>query len=341
MKGVGVTIAMVTVESLQVVLNIIIKVEITEGMSNFVFFVYSNTFALFFLLPSTFIFHRNRAPPQITISIICKILVLGLLSFSVLAFNNIGIGYGSPTLASTMVDLTPACTFILAIISRTEKLDLKMRSSQAKSLGTVISIAGALIVTFCKGMTLNGPLHSQQSDWIIGGVLLAASSFCLSVLFNVLTWIIKEYPAELVVTSIACIFETIQSFIVALIVERNPKAWILRPDMELFAILYSAIFCSTIRNAVQVWACRTKGPVYVAMFKPLGIVIALVLGVVFLGDTLYLGRLIGAAIIVIGFFAVIWGQTRKEKIVSEESGISSSVSTSSKTPLLQNTSIVA
>ncbi|CAL0324678.1 unnamed protein product [Lupinus luteus] len=39
------------------------------------------------------------------------------------------------------------------------------------------------------------------------------------------------------------------------------------------------------------WVLRIKGPVYVAMFKPLSIVIAVTLGVIFLGDTLHLGRM--------------------------------------------------
>ncbi|KAJ7953658.1 WAT1-related protein [Quillaja saponaria] len=182
-------------------------------------------------------------------------------------------------------------------IFRMEKLDFKRQSSQAKSFGTVISIVGALVVTLCKGTTLNGPLHSQQSDWVIGGILLAAANFLLSVLFIFQTWIVREYPAEMVVTSIRCISVTIQSCIVSLITVKNPKEWMLKPDMELIAIVYSAIFLVTIRNAVGAWACRTKGPVFVAMFQPLGIVIALVMGVAFLGDTLYLGRLIGVAII--------------------------------------------
>lgn len=41
---------------------------------------------------------------------------------------------------------------------------------------------------------------------------------------------------------------------------------------------------------VPTWVVRLKGPVYVAMFNPLSIVIATAMGVMFLGDTLYLGR---------------------------------------------------
>lgn len=37
------------------------------------------------------------------------------------------------------------------------------------------------------------------------------------------------------------------------------------------------------------WCMKMKGPHFVAMFHPLGIIIAAIIGVVFLGDDLYLG----------------------------------------------------
>lgn len=49
---------------------------------------------------------------------------------------------------------------------------------------------------------------------------------------------------------------------------------------------------SVFRIGVHVWCLHKKGPVYVAMFKPLGIAIAVAMVVIFLGDTLYLGRYI-------------------------------------------------
>lgn len=53
------------------------------------------------------------------------------------------------------------------------------------------------------------------------------------------TWIIKDYPEELVVTTTCCGIVVILSAIVALIAEGNRKAWILRPNMELVAMFYS------------------------------------------------------------------------------------------------------
>lgn len=75
-----------------------------------------------------------------------------------------------------------------------EKLDLRVQSSLAKSIGTMVSIAGALTVTLYKGpalvsmsssSNLHNELRSPQKNWIIGGLVLAASSFFLSLLYIV------------------------------------------------------------------------------------------------------------------------------------------------------------
>jgi len=56
--GLGVTAAMIGTQFLEVGLNTLIKQANTNGMSNFVFIVYSNFFALFVLAPTTFFYHR-------------------------------------------------------------------------------------------------------------------------------------------------------------------------------------------------------------------------------------------------------------------------------------------
>lgn len=137
----------------------------------------------------------------------------------------------------------------------------------------------------------------------------------------------------LMVTFIACVFTTILSAAVGLVAERELDAWILKPDMELIAIVYSAVFSVAIRNFVHTWACGVKGPVYVCMFKPLGIVIAILMGVTFLGDTLYLGSVVGGIIITFGFYAVIWGKAKEEKLIE---GSCSLNTPPCKVPLLHN-----
>lgn len=68
-----------------------------------------------------------------------------------------------------------------------EKVALRSRSSQAKILGTIVSISGAFIVTLWKGpplmgfsSTSNSYLHlpvAQYSNWALGGLLLTVTCF--------------------------------------------------------------------------------------------------------------------------------------------------------------------
>ncbi|THG05465.1 hypothetical protein TEA_026000 [Camellia sinensis var. sinensis] len=75
---------MVGIECVEAGLNTLTKVAMTSGMSDFVFVVYSNSLALLFLLPSTLIYHRKRPSPKLTFLIVCRIFILGLLSFDFL-----------------------------------------------------------------------------------------------------------------------------------------------------------------------------------------------------------------------------------------------------------------
>lgn len=339
------TLMMLTIESLEMGLNTISKAAMSRGMSNFVFVVYSNACAIPFLLLCCLLFHRRKPPPPLTTSILCRIFVLGLISCSIQMFMYVGIRYSSPTLASAMTDLVPAFTFILAIITRMENLDLRVRSSRAKSIGTIVSITGALTMTMYEGppvaftsltsTKLNGNVTLPQSNWVIGGILSAIAAFMLAVLFVFQTSIIRAYPAELMVTLICCTFVTMQSSIVSLMAETNPSAWRLRPDIELIAIVYSAVLVVGLRSVACAWVMRRKGPFFVAMFKPVGIIIAVVMGVTFLGDTLYLGSVVGAAIIAVGFYTVMWGKDKEETLL-EDVPAHGMESSSHNVPLLQN-----
>ncbi|XAR65043.1 hypothetical protein NMG60_11008998 [Bertholletia excelsa] len=351
MWAIGIIAVLVAIECLEAGLNTLSKAAMTRGMSDFIFVLYSNTLALLFLLPSTFFFHRNRPCPPLSLSVIVKIFAMSIFSCSIQILLYVGIGYGSPTLASAMTDLNPAFIFILAIIARMEKLNFKAWSGQAKSIGTITSITGALIITlykgpqimFSAGIVLSSPLEPllfTQSNWLLGGLLLATSSFLLAMLYILQTFVIKEYPAELMVTFICCFFVTMLSAVVVLLAERDPEAWKLKLDMQLAAIVYSAIAVIVLRSLVHIWVLHKKGPVFLSAFKPLGMVIALVMGICFLGDTLHIGSVIGAVIIALGFYSVMWGKAEEEKRV-EDGRISAFGTCSHEGPLLQNKTVVA
>ncbi|KMT07306.1 hypothetical protein BVRB_6g149350 isoform A [Beta vulgaris subsp. vulgaris] len=338
-------IGMLMAECCQVGLMIISKQAMSAGMSTFVFVCYSNAFASLILLPFSFFFHRSEQRPQLTFSLLGWFFLLALSGCLAQLFGYTGINYSSPTLGTAMLNLVPGLTFLLAIIFRMEKLNIRKISCLAKLVGAMVLIAGAFVATLYEGPPLlNRPvsLHTHQlsiigehTRWILGGSFLAVDCVMASSWAIIQAIILKKYPAELIVVFFYCFFITLQSGIVTVILERNLSAWSLKSTMRLLAVLYSAVFGSALQVGLCSWCLRKKGPVFVCMFKPLGIAIAAVAGVVFFGDTLYLGSLLGIIIIVFGFYSVMWGKAKEEKKIND-SQFGSLQSPTQKVPLLAN-----
>ncbi|KAL1309763.1 hypothetical protein HN51_052460 [Arachis hypogaea] len=321
-------VGMIMAELAQVGLIILSKQVMAKGMSSFIFIFYSNSLASLILLPSSFFIHRFNRPP-ITFSTIIGCFFLGLLGFMAQAFGYAGINYSSATLSTAMLNLVPGFTFVLAVLFRLEQFDWRNSSSVAKSLGTIVSIAGAFIATLYKGPAIlmglspaNSslqPLSSQDPNWILGGLFLALDCVMASAFLIVQAYVLKKYPAEFIVVFFYCFFVAIQSAVTCLVVERDIDAWSLEPMQRLLTVLYSAVFGSVFQVGVATWCLHQTGPVFVCMFKPVGIIISVVIGVVFLGDAFYLGSLVGATVIVVGFYSVLWGKARDVEQVSLES----------------------
>ncbi|KAL2500021.1 WAT1-related protein [Abeliophyllum distichum] len=279
--------------------------------------VYSYAISALVLFPLSFIFHRKTLLPPFTLGLMSRFFVLGLLGFIAQYLGYKGIAYSSPTLGSAMSNLTPATTFILAVLFRMEKLALRSLSSQAKIVGTMVSITGAFVVVLYSGplliemhtahtISLPPSKTSGESNQIAGGTLLAASYVMVSIWYIYQTKVVKEYPAELLVV----FFYNLSSFIVSapvcLITEPNLSAWKVKPNVQLISILYSGIIGSAFA----------------------------IMGVIFLGDNLYLGIVIGSIIISIGFYIVTWAKTKEvsEKLEEFNEGSSSNANS----PLLKH-----
>ncbi|XP_048318072.1 WAT1-related protein At3g28050 isoform X2 [Ziziphus jujuba] len=299
-------VGMVMAECAQAGLMIVSKVAMSDGMNNLIFVFYSNLLASPLLLFFSFLFYRSDRP-QLTSSIHAGFFLLGLLGM--------------------------------------EKLDWRSTSSLAKSVGTIVSISGAFIVTFYEGPSLlmtsqsvnlsHAQLPVQQPNWIVGGLFLLADCIMTSAWVIVEAKILRKYPVVLIVVFFYCLYVAVLSGSISFIVERDPSAWSLKPNVRLLAVLYSAVFGSAFQVGVCTWCLKRTGPVFVAMFKPLGIVITVIVGVIFMGEAIYFGRLIGAIIIVAGFYSVMWGKAKEAK-VDEDAGISILESNRQQAPLLQN-----
>lgn len=334
-------VGMVIVQFAQVGLMIAGKVAMSNGMTSFTFAFYSNAMASLILLPISFWLHRSARPP-LFYTFLCGFFLLGLIGFLVQIFGYTGLLYATASLSSAMMNLIPGFTFVLAIMFGLEKFDGKSSSTLAKSIGTIVSIVGAFIITLYKGPAILGisshstaPIHTltQSSAWLIGGLLLAIDSVVASVFIIAQALVLKKYPAVLLLMFFYSCFIAILSAAVSLTVERDTKAWNLKPMTRLIPVIYSGMFGTVFQVSVIMWCLKRRGPLFASMFHPLGVIIAIVMGIVFLGEPFYLGSLLGSIIVSIGFYSVMWGKAKEGKMVhDEEEKISES--NDKKTPLL-------
>nr|GEU52756.1 WAT1-related protein At3g28050-like [Tanacetum cinerariifolium] len=306
--------------------------------------VYCYAVAALILLPAPFFSYRSRVLPPVNFSIVGKTFLLAIIGFMSQILGYTGIIYSSPTLSSVISNLVPGFAFILAVIFRMETLSFSNKSTRAKLLGTIVSITGAFVVTLYKGPKVirnlsSSPFHSPsvslgstQDNWALGGLLCTCQSILVALWYIVQIQVLKEYPSELTVVFFYNLIVSMLSAIVGAFTEPDSSAWRIKPDIALASIMCSGVLSSCLNNSVHAWALHIKGPLYVAMFKPLSIVIAVVMGVIFLGDNLYFGSLIGASIISIGFYTVMWGKAKEDALNNE--GINVESSSTTKSPLL-------
>ncbi|ONM30530.1 nodulin MtN21 /EamA-like transporter family protein [Zea mays] len=125
--------------------------------------------------------------------------------------------------------------------------------------------------------------------------------------------VLKRYPARLSVLSLTCIFGLLQFLAIAAFTEEDLSRWKVRSGGELFTILYAGLVASGVAFALQIWCIDRGGPLFTAVFQPVQTVAVAVMASAILGDQLYTGGIIGAVLIVIGLYFVLWGKSAEKK----------------------------
>ncbi|XP_041003149.1 WAT1-related protein At5g07050-like isoform X1 [Juglans microcarpa x Juglans regia] len=316
--------------------NIVSKVALDKGMNRYVLVAYGQIFGTLATAFFAFIFERNNNS-KLSVAILRNVFFLGLLG-TVLSRTLFlaGLEYTTPTFASALVNLIPSITFILAVLCRMEKLEISKRGSQAKILGTIIAFGGATLMTLYKGPAVIS-FHSQRSnqpttgarlllgkDLIKGSLILVVSFISLSAFYILQTITIKMYQAPITLTSLTCLSGAILSTIMTEILDHKASSWKLSWNITLLAPIYSGIVIFGITIYVQTLVVRKKGPVFMTAFRPLATIIVAIMGLLILGDALYMGSIIGASLIVLGLYATLWGKEKEkaeklsQQTVSEE-----------------------
>ncbi|CAH9123134.1 unnamed protein product [Cuscuta epithymum] len=159
--------------------------------------------------------------------------------------------------------------------------------------------------------------------------------FYLSSCCHFQTATLKVYPEQPTVVFFFCVFGTLQCVIYSAIFERSLDAWVMLPSIGVIAIVFSAVCGTVFRANVISWCLEKKGPLYVAVFKPMGVIIAAIMEILFLGSPLHLGSVIGAIISSVGFYTVLWGQAKEKAMIAFAAVDHESKSLVNRAPLLK------
>ncbi|XP_031117308.1 WAT1-related protein At2g39510-like [Ipomoea triloba] len=306
---------------------ILSKAALNQGMNPFTFSFYRNAIAAVIFAPFA-LFLERKMRPTMTTSILFKIMLLALFEQLNLNLYYVGMRYTTATISVTMLNLIPAMTFLLAWIFRLEKVKIKSLHSQAKIVGTASAIGGAMIMTLVKGPIILLPwtkhsnhvvFHSaqhvmnQHSDPIKATLLLAGSCISTAIFIILQANMIKSYPAGLSLTTLICTMGSLQCSILTLIIEKgNLSVWSLHWDMTLLTYVYHGLVRSGAVYYIYGIIMKVKGPVFVTAFNPLSMVLVAIIGSFVLSEKLYMGRVLGAVIVLVGLYLVIWGKSNDQ-----------------------------
>ncbi|XP_058077975.1 WAT1-related protein At4g08300-like isoform X2 [Magnolia sinica] len=240
--------------------------------------------------------------------------------------------YTSPTFVASISNTISSLTFLLAVLLRLEGLDKSTRG-MAKIVGTLVSLAGAMIMTLYRGPVLrnsgDGLIHIQGStnvheNWMKGSLLTVVCCITWALWYIMQAITLKKYPAQLSLTTWMNFIGGAQSAVFTACMVHKPKAWTVGFNIDLWNILYSGVVVSGFVIFIQLWCTEEKGPVFVTMFNPLGTIVVALLAYFVLGEKLHTGSIIGGVIVIIGLYLLLWGKEgdRVDQIKSQEPSLS-------------------
>ncbi|KAH1055301.1 hypothetical protein J1N35_033366 [Gossypium stocksii] len=260
---------------------IISLVSLKQGMSNFILCTYRHVVATIVIAPFAFILEstiRRKGNYQYMLTKEWKWSLLIVFYRPVLDQNlyHLGMMKTTATYSSAFVNMLPAITFILAMIFRLEKINLKKIYSVAKIIGTAITVVGAMVMTLYKGPIVDfiksgGVAHH-------GNITESADKHWVTGIITLLILHVEDVPNRALSYSLEGL---------SLIMARGPGAWKLGWDSRLLAAAYSE-----------------RGLVFLTSFSLLCMIITAALGTFVLAEKVYFGRvdfsILGAIITVSG-----------------------------------------
>ncbi|KAG8660606.1 hypothetical protein MANES_02G179300v8 [Manihot esculenta] len=252
------------------------KAAISRGMNPFVFVVYRQAFASVALAPFAIFLERKKAPPLSNV-LLCKIFLVSFCGLTLsLNLYYIAINNTTATFAAATTNIIPVITFIMAALLRMETVSIKNVPGIAKLIGSATAVSGALVFAFVKGPPLKFMNLNQSTP--------------------------DDHIQDSSIKGCCSSGEWIKGSLLMISANILWSLWFVLQGITVNGICYW----------LQVWTIEKKGPVFASMFTPLGLLLTAIFSVFLWRETLHLGSIGGAILLVSGLYGVLWGKKKEE-----------------------------
>lgn len=315
---------------------IMVRIALGDGMNHFVFVTYRQIFATITIAPLAYFSERKQRPP-LTWPVLFQIFLLG--SGIAITHNCYipGLHYTSSTFTAAAFNLVPVLTFVIATLRRQEKVNLRSLRGQAKVVGTVISVTGAMVMTLYRGPELHllSPgakshqiTYKSKPNIVLGSILIFVAVVVWSAYIAFQAPVLKRYPAQLSLTTLLNVVSAVESAVLGIIcASKKSNVWSIGWNIDLLSIVYTGMVGSSVVFFLLAWGISKRGPVFVAIFSPLATICTAIMELIIIHVNLHLGRVVGAILIILGLYTTLWGKAKDVKAPCDGEESNSNIST--------------
>ncbi|KAL6606480.1 hypothetical protein ACP70R_042133 [Stipagrostis hirtigluma subsp. patula] len=324
------TVAMVATNVVIAIMTALIKQALNQGMNRLVLITFRQMAATVFLGPIAY-FKERKTRPKFTAEIFGYMFLSGLLGPVLLQYTLfVGLDYTTATFAATFSNMLPVVTFLISVAFRFEALEVRSKSGSAKISGTLISLSGAMMLTFYKGSALTHSPSSISSPsssgdrqagghgtvrWLLGSVSMLANVVGFALWLLLQRKFTRKYPAVYSATAYMSLFSFIQAGALALSIQRTSiSVWALKGTIEIVTVVYCGVVASGIGYLLLTYCVEKRGPVFTAAFSPLSQIFVAGIDLFILHEPLYLGSVLGSILVILGLYLVLWGKREESAI---------------------------
>ncbi|EPS66283.1 hypothetical protein M569_08496, partial [Genlisea aurea] len=316
-------LAMLLTQSIYTGMFLLSKAAISSGMKPYVFVAYRQAIPTLVFAPLAYFYDRKKTS-ALTPRLLIKIYVASVLGMHAsMNLTYFAFEFATATYINAISNVVPALVFVIAVALKMERLCATERRGQAKVLGLVMCIGGAIVFTLYRGPTIysdrrlgsSSVVYTRRKDSTIKGCLLAlAAQLAWATWLLIQNDIVEEYKAHLRLMVLQCGFGSATTAIFGVAIDRNASSWRVQwNSSNIFTVVYCGIAVTGVTYTLQNWVVGKKGPVYPAVFNPLSLVMTAILSAIFYRDAIYCGSVVGGVLLVGGLYCFLWAKNLESR----------------------------